>query len=367
MQYHRMPIEIESPEEMGYQHIKINLAESSVAELTLSSLGVNLNTVKLEYTSHRGHEGLRELIASENDQVIAGNVLLTGGAAMALFIIHTSMLTKADHLIVVHPNYSSNLEVPKVIGCEISPIHLDIKKQWRIDFAQLENSIQPNTKLISLTSPHNPTGQMLSDEEIEKLKIISDKYNIYILVDETYRDACFITPYPLIAGIYSKFISVLSFSKGYGLPGIRMGAIITRNQEMYTRFLAAKEMIQICNPPLEEAIAFEFYKNKKDHLHSINSHAQANLEILKNWLINENRVEAIVPQGGVVCFVRIKAEDLDLDTFYSILLSEFGTLVGPGHWFDMSDRFMRIGFGYTSGEVLQQGLDNISKVLNKMV
>ncbi|MEO5581502.1 MAG: pyridoxal phosphate-dependent aminotransferase [Saprospiraceae bacterium] len=367
MLYHRMPIEIESPEEMGYQHIKINLAESSVAELALSSLGVNLNTIKLEYTSHRGHEGLRELIANENDQLRAGDVLLTGGAAMALFIIHTSILTKEDHLIVIHPNYSSNLEVPKLIGCELTPIRLNIKHQWRIDFTLLETSIQSNTKLISLTSPHNPTGQMLSDEEIEKLKVISEKYNIHILVDETYRDACFSTPYPLIAGIDSKFISVLSFSKGYGLPGIRMGAIVTLNEEMYTRFLAAKEMIQICNPPLEEAIAFEFYKNKKDHLHIINLHAQSNLEILKHWLTIENRVEAIMPQGGVVCFVRIKAEGLDFKNFYAVLLNEFGTLVGPGHWFDMSDRFMRIGFGYSSGEVLQQGLDNISQVLNKMV
>ncbi|MEP7322638.1 MAG: pyridoxal phosphate-dependent aminotransferase [Saprospiraceae bacterium] len=367
MQYHRMPIEIESPEEMGYQHIKINLAESSVAELSLSSLGVDLNSIKLEYTSHRGHEGLRTLIANESNDLRSYDVLLTGGAAMALFIIHTSILTKEDHLIVVHPNYSSNLEVPKVIGCAITPIHLHIENEWKIDFLTLEKSIQPKTKLISLTSPHNPTGQMLSEEEIEKLKDIAEKYDVYILIDETYRDACFKTPYPLLAGIHPKFISVLSFSKGYGLPGIRIGAILTTNQIMYTRFLAAKEMIQICNPPLEEAIAFEFYKNKKKHLDNINTHAQQNLEILKNWLFNESRVEAILPQGGVVCFVRIKADRLDFNVFYNILLNEFGTLAGPGHWFDMSDRFMRIGFGYTGGEVLRQGLDNISTVLSKMV
>lgn len=366
MFYHRMPIEIESPEEIGYQHIRINLAESSVAEIPIADLGIDFNEIKLEYTSHRGHEGLRTLIANESNALRSGDVLLTGGAAMALFIIHTSLLSREDHLIVVHPNYSSNLEVPKAIGCEISRLPLNIDHQWTIDLDQLEASIKPNTKLISLTSPHNPTGQVLSDEQITRLTTIATNYKVKILVDETYRDACNETPYPVLAGMHPQFISVLSFSKGFGLPGIRIGAVITQDEVLYQTFLAAKEMIQICNPPLEEAIAFQFYQHKALHLDRINTHVQMNLAILKDWLAGEKRIQAIEPKGGVVCFARIIDESKDMDRFYTLLMDEHGTIVGPGHWFDMPDSYMRIGFGYTSGEVLINGLSNISSVLDQI-
>ncbi len=367
MHYHRMPIEIESPEEQGYLHIRINLAESSVAELSLAELGVDLNEIKLEYTSHKGHEGLRTLIAHESNNLSAHDVLLTGGAAMALFIIHSTLLSKGDHMIVVHPNYSSNIEVPKAIGCEVTQIHLDFEHQWQLDMLDLEQAIQPNTKLISLTSPHNPTGQLLKEEHFDRLKLLLEKHNLHVLVDETYRDACFTTPYPLVASMHPKCISVFSFSKGYGLPGIRMGGLIIRDQELYTRFLAAKEMIQICNPPIEAAIAFQFYKYKITHLAKINAHAQRNLALFQEWLKVESRVEAILPEGGVVCFVRIKVELSDYTTFYQILFNEYGTLVGPGHWFDLSDRYMRIGFAYIEGSVLTEGLENITKTLDKSI
>jgi len=198
---------------------------------------------------------------------------------------------------------------------------------------------------------------------IQLLIRIADQWKVYVLIDETYRDACYKTRYPLLAGYHPRFISVLSFSKGYGLPGIRIGGIITKDKKLQELFLAAKEMIQICNPPLEEAIAYHVYQQKSIYLDSINQAAQANLEILKQWLTTETRVEAMLPEGGVVCYARINPE-LDFNSFYRILWNDFGTHVGPGHWFDMPDQYMRLGFGYPTAEQLKQGLENISKALD---
>jgi len=153
MQYHRMPIEIESPEEISYHNIRNNLAESSVAEFNLGQLGLDLQQLKLEYTSHRGHPGLRNLIAQEGKGLDADEVLVTGGAAMALFIAYTCLLNANDPIVVLHPNYSSNLAVPRAIGCAITEVNLQFKDGWELDLAALEKRIGPKTKLLSLTYP----------------------------------------------------------------------------------------------------------------------------------------------------------------------------------------------------------------------
>src|SRR5450432_4479769 len=103
MFYKRMPIEKESPEETGYDNILYNLAESSVTDLQFNELHLSLNSLKLEYIAHRGHTGLRKLIAAEAN-LTEEKVLLTNGAAGALFIINSSLLSATDHLIVVKPN-----------------------------------------------------------------------------------------------------------------------------------------------------------------------------------------------------------------------------------------------------------------------
>jgi aspartate/methionine/tyrosine aminotransferase len=164
---------------------------------------------------------------------------------------------------------------------------------------------------------------------------------------------------------HTNWISIISFSKGYGLPGIRIGAIITQNSSWYESFLAAKETIQICNPPIEEAIAYAFYTRRLDFISKINAKAQSNLRVLIDWLDYENRVEAILPQGGLVCFIRIKTPTLNFDHFYKTLFDRYGLVVGPGHWFDMTDDYMRVGFGYPEGHRLKEGLGIISKVLDE--
>ena len=115
MKYVRMPIEIESPEEQGYDTIRFNLSESSIRDRNLSELGLDTNGLVLAYGAHKGAPGLRTLIARQSD-VPEEAVLTTAGAAGALFIIATTLLEKGDHLVVVRPNYATNIETPRAIG-----------------------------------------------------------------------------------------------------------------------------------------------------------------------------------------------------------------------------------------------------------
>jgi aspartate/methionine/tyrosine aminotransferase len=363
MLYKRMPIEMESPEEKGYDSILYNLAESSVTDLTFNELNIQLGELKLEYIPHRGHPGLRQLIAAAGP-LYPDQVLLTNGAAGALFIVNTALLTPADHLIVVRPNYATNIEVPVTIGCSITYINLLFEENWRVNIASIEAAITPATRLISITTPHNPTGMVMGIAELQALIVIAEANNISLLVDETYRDTCFKTPYPVIASLSNKVISVSSLSKAYGLPGLRMGWLITQDEVLMEQFLAAKEMMYISNSAIDEEVAFQFYRQKEKFAAAINQQAIESFKVLVQWLQQEAALEYVLPQGGVVCFPRFKQPgSINIPRFYETLLQQYKTMVGPGHWFAMPDAYMRIGFGWAGKTAVERGLMHVSEAI----
>lgn len=360
MLYKRMPIEIESPEEVGYDSILYNLAESSVTDLRFEELNLSLNSLTLEYIAHRGNTILRKKIAEETPALNKDHVLVTNGAAGALFIINTSMLSARDHLIVVRPNYATNIAVPETIGCAITYIDLKFEEGWSVNVKSIEDSILPTTKLISVTNPHNPTGMVMKEEVLNALITLAEKRNIFLLVDETYRDAGFKTPYPVLASKSKKVISVSSLSKAFGLPGLRIGWLLTQDHELMERFLAAKEMIYIANSALDEAVAYQFLLQKQKFANSINAKVLENYKLLSHWLEQEENLECILPQGGVVSFPRFKDQSsVNLVKFYKILTEKYKTMVGPGHWFSMPDCYFRLGFGWVNQATFAQALTNI--------
>lgn len=367
MRYKRMPIEIESPEQLGYDTIECNLAESSVHDAVFKDLKLNLNDLILCYGHHLGKPELRELIASQHD-LSCDDILITAGAASALFIVATSLLNPKDHLIVVRPNYATNIETPRAIGCEIDFIDLDFENNFQLDPLLIQSLIKSNTKLISITTPHNPTGTIVSEQTILQLIKLAELNSCYLLVDETYRDLTFGNKLPLVATLSDSVISVSSVSKAYGLPGIRIGWLITQNIKLQELFLAAKEQIFLCNSVVDEEIAYQFLQQKELFQPVIQEKIKNNFDVVTIWMDQNPHLEWVKPQGGVVCFPRIKKEiALDTELFYNTLYKKYKTLVGPGHWFEMSKRYMRIGYGWPDAEALKKGLKNISIVFNETI
>ena len=357
-----MPIEIESPEMMGYNNVKFNLTESSVFDANLNQLNININELVLCYGNHIGNHQLRSLIASEHKDIQANDVLITAGASTALFIVNTSLLNANDEVIVFHPNYGTNIETPRAIGCNVILLELEIENDFKPDLEKLKSLITPKTKLISITTPHNPTGMQLSDVELIQIIEIAAAANCYLLVDETYRDIPFGSKTSLAAS-YSEFvISLSSVSKAYGLPGLRIGWLITKNKKLQKLFLAAKEQIQICNSVVDEEIALQFLMKKSDFIISIREHINTNYSILEDWLHAQNFFKYVLPVSGCVCFPKLNI-DINIEKFYSYLNSELKTFVGNGHWFEMDKEYMRIGFGWPQKDELIQGLQNISDAI----
>ena len=358
MKYVRMPIEVESPEQMGYSTIKNNLSESSYTDTIFRDLNLNMNELVICYGDHVGHPGLRqEIIKGEARNLSTGDVLVTAGAASALFIVSTSLLEAGDELVVAKPNYATNIETPKAIGANIKYLPMTFENKFQVDLAELKKLITPKTKLVSLTCPHNPTGTMISENDLREIINIVEASNAYLLFDETYRDMSFKFKLPIAASLSERVISVSSLSKTYGLPGIRIGWLITQNKKLQELFLAAKEQIFICGSVVDEEIAFRYMAKRNDYFPAIKKDMLEKFEITKKWMASQNYFEWIEPSGGVVCFPRIKKEyNVDLHKFYDILLSEFKTYVGPGHWFEEHDRSFRLGFGWPSQLELRDGL-----------
>jgi len=357
MRYTRMPIEIESPEQMGYDTIKNNLTESSYTDKLLNLSSIKLDKILLCYGDHRGHAKLRELLAAESPLLHKDDVLLTVGASAALFMIATSLLEAGDELIVVRPNYATNIETPRAIGAAIHFIDLKFEDGFAIDFDLLKSKISPRTKLISVTHPHNPTGVCLSDADIKTLAEIAGAHNCFVLVDETYRDLAHGQLLPLACTYSDKIISVSSCSKSYGLPGIRLGWVMCRHAELMDTLLAAKEQIHITGSVLDEEVAYRFLLQKQTVFPAIQQDIRAKFQIMKDWMQNQADFEWVQPGGGVVCFPRIiHPEAVDIDKFYTTLNSKYGTYVGPGHWFEMPRHYMRIGYAWPTVEELKDGL-----------
>lgn len=359
MRYRRLPIEIESPEERGYSTIRHNLTESSTTDATLADYGVDLPAdLVLAYGDHRGLPELRDLIAADAG-CSASDVLCTPGAAAALFFVATALLEPGDHALVEHTNYATNLETPRLLGADVEVLELRIDDGFRLDTDRVARAVGPRTQLVSVTVPHNPTGTVISRADLDALVDLAERRDLWLLVDETYRDMAR-DPLPVAASLSDRAISVGSLSKTYGLPGLRLGWITTRHPELQERFLAAKEQVVICGSTLDEEAARQVLARRDEHLRRIRADVAGRADTVTSWLRDQDWLDAVAPQGGVVCFPRLRPGVVDdVDGFYRTL-NEDGTYVGEGHWFDADRRHFRLGFGWPSPDELERGLASLA-------
>jgi aspartate/methionine/tyrosine aminotransferase len=361
--YRRTPIEIESPEQLGYSTIRNNLAESSFSDMCLADFGVeaDLGRVLLAYGDHLGAERLRTMIAGDGDSLSPDHVLVTAGAASALFIIATSLLGPKTHVLVCEPNYATNLETPRAIGADVETIELRFEDGWRLDIEKLASRLRRDTRLVSITYPHNPTGSMITRGELDALVALVERHQTArLLVDETYRDLAYGDPLPMAATLSPRVIAVSSMSKTYGLPGLRVGWLTCRDDRLMETFLAAKEQIFICGAVLEEELAARVLERRSVVLSLVRAKTQRHLAMVRDWIDGHELFEWVEPSAGVVCFPRVRREiEVDIDRFYRSLLEEHGTYVGPGRWFDQDPRFFRLGFAWPTEEELERGLEGL--------
>jgi aspartate/methionine/tyrosine aminotransferase len=366
MNYQRMIMEVESPEQIGYDRVRVNLAESSMRDRSLHDLGFDpatLGDLLLNYGDHRGPETLRQEIAVDGcGALTAADVLVTVGAAGALFLTATALLGPGDRLVVARPNYASNLETPRAIGADLAYLELDFDSGYQVDPDRLAALITPGTKLVSLTSPHNPTGAVIPPDQLAEIVRVVERAGSWLLLDETYRELGD-EIHPPASVLSDRVISVSSLSKTYGVPGIRVGWVTCRNRDLMTTLLAAQEQAALAHSVLDLAVAEHVFAQRDRLLPDIRNHIAEQRRIVADWIAGDDRIEWVEPKGGVVCFPRFADPGIDARAIY-VQLQNDGIFLGPGWWFEQEDRHMRLGFGYPTADELKTGLTAISAQLD---
>ncbi len=216
-----------------------------------------------------GTPGLRELLAAAGEGLRPEQVLLTPGAVAALFIIHTALLGRGDHLVVIRPNYSTNLDTPRAVAADIGIVDLTFESGWAIDPERLAAAMRPDTKLVSITVPHNPTGATLDVATLLEIVRRVERSGARLLVDETYREMTLGGPLQVAASLSDRVISVSSVSKTYGLPGCGPAGSITRDADWFERFLAAKEQMLISGSVVDEELTYRALRRRTERLPAI--------------------------------------------------------------------------------------------------
>lgn len=343
----------------------VNMTESSITPRSIDDLGLKVPTnLPLEHGREKGLGGLCGMLAERYGVDIA-DVLVTVGASSAIYFVQTALLGPGDHLVIMRPNYPLNIEGAQTTGCDISCVDIDFNDGFRVDVDRIAGAIRPETKLISICNPNNPTGTSMSTAEMQALAEVARSHNCYLLVDETYADLLYDGRLPGVASLGSHVIGVSSMSKTWGVSGLRVGWITTTNKQLMDTFVAAKQIISITAGILDETLAEQIMSKAKKLHPPIIAELKRRRDLVDSWIRSEaDLLEWIPPVAGATGFVRVKQDPPGgMAAFYERLRSEQHTAVIPGKCFEQSEEFFRLGFGYPPADQVEKGLGGISRAL----
>jgi aspartate/methionine/tyrosine aminotransferase len=344
-------------------HLTASDAQSLSLRELLSMAGPEdteaFNALWLGYTETFGSPLLRHEIASTYSNQAADNILCFAGAEEGIFTAMHALLGRGDHAIVVTPNYQAAETVPLSL-CEVTGVPLDADRSWTLDIDRVARAIRPNTKLISINFPHNPTGKILEHDRLTALVALCRKHGLWLFSDEVYR-LLGLHPerqLPQIADIYERGLSLNVMSKAYGLSGLRIGWIASSDRALLVRMERFKHYLSICNSAPSELLARIALKNRARILARNNQLLADNIVLLEDFFSEFERLfQWYRPDGGCVAYPRYLGPD-SVDMFAQQLVERAGVLLLPATVYRSElgptpvDRF-RIGYGRAG---LAQGL-----------
>jgi aspartate/methionine/tyrosine aminotransferase len=305
-----------------------------------------LDDLWLGYTEAPGHPELRQAIAALHDQVTADQVLVHAGAEEAIFNVMNVVLEPGDHVVVHAPYYQSLGEVARSIGAEVSEWRGDPERAWALDLDALESRLTPRTRVVVINVPHNPTGFLPSPEFVRELSGLSDRHGFRIFADEVYR-GLELDPadrLPVLADVNERAVSLGVMSKTYGLAGLRIGWLATRDEDLLREVAAFKDYTTICNSAPSEFLATLALRNAELIV-------ARNLRIIRD---NLDHLDAFFgaredlfgwhrPRAGSIAFPTLRRGDVA--EFCHDLVERAGVLLLPGSLYGAGYRGFRIGFG----------------------
>jgi len=300
----------------------------------------------LGYTESLGDPQLRQAVAGLYEHVSADQVLVHAGAEEAIFNFMNVALGPGDHIVVHAPYYQSLGEVAPSIGAGVSEWRGDPERAWELDLDDLESLLTARTRVVVVNFPHNPTGFLPGPEFIHELSALSDRRDFVVFSDEVYRglELDRRDRLPAFVDVNERAVSLGVMSKTYGLAGLRIGWIATRDDHLFRELAAFKDYTTICNSAPSEFLATLALRNAETiverNLHIIGD----NLDRLDRFFESHGELfKWYRPKAGSIASPRLLQGTVD--GFCADLVEKAGVLLLPGTLYGDGSNSFRVGFG----------------------
>ena len=351
---------------------KYNIAETCVDSISMNDLFELTGEDKTEFLnrlcarrlSYGDIEGLPEFrkgVCGLYKTLNIENIVPTHGASGANHHVFYSLISPGDRVVSIMPTYQQLYSIPESYGADVQILHLSKENNYLPDLEKLRRLVTPETKMICINNPNNPTGALMSEQLLREIVEIARSADAWILCDEVYRhlsqedDWC-----PSIVDLYEKGISVSSMSKVFSLAGLRLGWIATHDMSVVKSCLSHRDYNLVSCGVFDEMLAAAALKHSDKLLERSRKIVRENLQILDDWVGSEPHVSYVKPQAGTTALVYY---DLDISSyeFCEEMYKKTGAFVTPGDCFEVPHS-MRIGYAYGKRDLID-GLKAISEYI----
>jgi len=349
-------------------NVQFDIAESGILPMSMGELlGLmpqaerdealaRLLAMPLNYSEACGTLALRSALAATYPATTPDQILVTTGAIEANYLLFHTLLKPGDHVVAVHPAYQQLHSVPQAIGCNVSLWELRDEGGFHYDLDDLRQLVTPQTKLIIVNTPHNPTGAMLSEEQLREIYALAEANDAYLLCDEAYRwlDIPGGDPFaPPARSLGAHGISVGTLSKPFGLPGLRIGWVAATD-DVISACWSMRDYISLSPGKLSDALAVIAIENRDAIIARNQPIIEQNLVTALDWFAAQADVATwSPPRGGLLALMRF---DLPIDslTLANRLAEEYSVMLAPGSAFGYESH-LRLGLGQDP-EIFAEGL-----------
>ncbi len=350
---------------------ELNLAETCVQSITLGELFEmsgqrdsildELSAIKMTYGAIEGSDRLRDAVCGLYENQTRDNILTTHGTIGANSLVHQTLVSRGDHVISVIPTYQQHYSIPESIGADIELLHLKPENGFLPDLDELRAMVRPDTKLIAINNPNNPTGSLMDQALLQQIVEIARSVDAWLLCDEVYRgtdqEGDGFTA--AVADLYEKGISTAGMSKAYSLAGLRVGWI-AGPKDMLHEVMIHRDYNTISVGKIDELLAALALENRDKILNRSRRITRENLQIVKDWIADEPLISWVEPNSGTTALLKYDLAMSSRDLCVA-LLQEEGVMLTPGSALDM-EGWLRLGYTNPTAD-LKAGLAKFSGFL----
>lgn len=340
---------------------RYNLANSGILGCNLSDLPLGLDDLQINGPNHEGYAPLKAAIGEKYD-VAPEQVVTAQGTSMANFLAMATVIERGDEVLIEHPVYDPILAAARYLGAEVKRFHRTLANGWQIDVDEIRQLLTPRTRLIVITSPHNPSGVAVERATLRAIGELAAAAGARVLVDEVYRDILFEDAEPVLASLGPQFITTSSLTKSYGLSGLRCGWILCE-PALAERMRRLNDIFGSVGSMPSDALAVAAFRQLPLLEARTRSLMEPNQKLVREFLAaHTDQLECVIPAHSMTVFPKLR-HHADSEPLHD-RLRELETSIVPGKFFEEPQHF-RLGFAVQPADVAA-GLTRLGQVLRAL-